>query len=327
MESNQSPQLQSLNERSARLCETAIEQAKTLDIKISQEQNVTLLDFGVGRKGTEAAGLLLSRICMADLAEISILPPSDCSLSLPQLKVATQWPQLACIAAQYAGWPFALDSYYAMASGPGRLIRGKEEILTPYVLKSPIETAVICLESDHLPGTDECRELSRELSQAPNLFVCVAPTNSIPGTLQVIARSIETAMHKIHELKFDLDLVNRGMGIAPIPPLGKTSFQSLGWTNDAILYGGYVDLWFNATQAKLEPIIKKIASNTSADFGAPFETIFRKYDHDFYKIDRMLFSPAEVCCHSLQDDRQATSGERRPDILTNSFGDATRKKP
>lgn len=323
MQSTHPPLLETLNDRSAGLCEIAIRDASQLDVRISKNENITLLDFGVNRLGTFEAGLLLSRICMADLAEISTTDPSSSSIPFPQLQVVTPWPIYACIASQYAGWPFATDTYYAMVSGPGRLVRGKEKILEPYPLEIVPNSIVICLESDQLPGTKECRELSHEFDGLENIFVCVASTNSLPGTLQVIARSIETALHKLHELDFDLNLVERACGMAPIPPIGKTSFQSLGWTNDSILYGGRVDLWFNTAMSELAPVVGQIASCSSPDFGLPFATIFEKYDRDFYKIDRMLFSPAEVGCYSLKDGQQVIAGQRRPDILSRSLGESS----
>ena len=42
---------------------------------------------------------------------------------------------------------------------------------------------------------------------AENLTLAVAPASSIAGTTQVVARSLETALHKLHELKFDLNQV------------------------------------------------------------------------------------------------------------------------
>ncbi len=323
MQPTHQPLLETLNDRSAGLCEIAIRDASQLDVRISKNENITLLDFGVNRLGTFEAGLLLSRICMADLAEISVSEPSaSSSISFPQLQVVTPSPIYACIASQYAGWPFATETYYAMVSGPGRLVRGKEKILEPYPLETTPDSIVICLESDQLPGTKECRELSHEFEELENIIVCVASTNSLPGTLQVIARSIETALHKLHELDFDLNLVDRASGMAPIPPIGKTSFQSLGWTNDSILYGGRVDLWFHSAMTELASVAGQIASCSSPDFGLPFATIFEKYDRDFYKIDRMLFSPAEVGCYSLKDGQQVIAGQRRPDILSRSLGES-----
>ena len=314
--------LATLNERAQQLCDKVIQQAVPLDVGVSHHGNITLIDFGVNRLGTFEGGLLLSRICLADLANVSITAAGPQSHSLPQLQIVTDWPLEACIASQYAGWPFAHDHYYAMASGPGRLARGKEEILERYQLTADPDSIVLVLESDEIPGPHEFEQLTKEFGNTRRIYLCIASPNSLPGTLQVVARSVETAMHKLFELGFELSKVRRAIGIAPIPPIGETSFQSLGWTNDAILYGGRVDLWFDTTQDQLTSILDQLTSASSADFGQPFADIFEKYNRDFYQIDRLLFSPAEVCCYSLYDGKKKVTGQLRPDILDRSFGES-----
>ena len=71
------------------------------------------------------------------------------------------------------------------------------------------------------------------------------------GNLQVVARSVETCLHKLHELKFDLGQVVSGFGSAPLPPVAKDEIAAIGRTNDAILYGGRVVLWVNADDEQL----------------------------------------------------------------------------
>ena len=75
-------------------------------------------------------------------------------------------------------------------------------------------------------------------------------TASIAGSVQVIARSVETALHKMHEIGFDLTQVRSGFGIAPLPPVAADDLVGIGRTNDAMLYGGEVTL---ATSTRLTP--------------------------------------------------------------------------
>src|SRR5204863_6387065 len=131
----------------------------------------------------------------------------------------------------------------------------------------------------------------------------VAPASSLAGSLQVVARSLETALHKLDELKFNLQQVVSGMGSAPLPPIAADDLQAIGRTNDAILYGGRVVLWVRADDAQLAEVGPKVPSSASSDHGEPFAAIFERYGHDFYKIDPMLFSPAEVVIHNLQSGR------------------------
>ena len=51
----------------------------------------------------------------------------------------------------------------------------------------------------------------------------------------------------------------------------------------------------------------------------PFASIFERADHDFYKIDPMLFSPAEIVLCNLKTGRSFAFGRTRADVLYQSF--------
>jgi methenyltetrahydromethanopterin cyclohydrolase len=110
-----------------------------------------------------------------------------------------------------------------------------------------------------------------------------------------------------------------GFGSAPLPPVAKDEITAIGRTNDAILYGGRVVLWVNADDDQLKEIGRKVPSSASLDHGAPFAEIFKRYNHDFYKIDRLLFSPAQVVFCNLRSGMSHDFGEVLPDVLTRSF--------
>ena len=143
--------------------------------------------------------------------------------------------------------------------------------------------------------------------------------SSHAGNIQVVARSLETALHKLHELKFDLSQVVTGYGVAPLPPPAADELQAIGRTNDAILYGGRVILWVRGDDEQLDEIGPKVPSRASRDHGLPFAAIFERYGNDFYKIDPMLFSPAEVVFHNLQTGRSHAFGRIDAEVLRRSF--------
>jgi methenyltetrahydromethanopterin cyclohydrolase len=143
---------------------------------------------------------------------------------------------------------------------------------------------------------------------------------SIAGTTQIVARSVETALHKLHELKFDVNQVVSGYGTAPLPPVATDFVQAIGRTNDAILYGGKVTLWVRADDELLAQIGPKVPSSASKDHGEPFADVFARYKGDFYKIDPLLFSPAEVEFRNLKTGRCHRFGKVEPALLRKSFG-------
>src|SRR5207249_11419249 len=65
----------------------------------------------------------------------------------------------------------------------------------------------------------------------------IAPTASLAGNVQVVARSVETALHKLAELNFDLARVISAQGTTPLPPVADCDVAAIGRTSDTILYG------------------------------------------------------------------------------------------
>jgi len=254
---------------------------------------------------------------------VSLVPASANQLASDNaVYVRTDDAVKACLAAQYAGWPVQTDDFFAMGSGPMRMARGREEVLEHLKLTESPERIVGVLEADKLP-TDATIELIAKECGVDRRAVClaVAPTSSIAGSLQVVARSIETAMHKLHELKFDVTTIVSGTGHAPLPPPAKPGdmVAGIGRTNDAILYGATVTLWVDQDDDAIEAIVDQVPSSASADHGKPFAEIFKQYEYDFYKVDPMLFSPAIVTFHNLRTGRTWTRGQINTEILRQSF--------
>ncbi len=281
-----------------------------------------VFDFGTSQFGSIAGGCLLARLCMADLGTVSVGMSSSDPLGVPEVQVQTDHPFLACMAAQYAGWPVASGKYFAMGSGPARILRQKEELFQRFPVSDSTDSeAWLVLESARVPNEDTIRMIANECGvSSAKLRICVSRTASLPGTVQIVARSIETTMHKLFELTFDLRTIVSAMGTAPLPPIGNDDLQAIGWTNDAILYGSRVWLCVDCEQQAVDGILDQIPSCSSADYGKPFREIFERYNRDFYAIDRMLFSPAQVTIHNLRTGRTVRAGERRNDVLTDSFG-------
>ncbi|MCE9532011.1 MAG: methenyltetrahydromethanopterin cyclohydrolase, partial [Planctomycetes bacterium] len=230
-------------------------------------------------------------------------------------------PVRACLASQYAGWQIKVDRYFAMCSGPMRAAYGKEEVFEHIRGgKEQPPCAVGVLESRKHPTEEVIAWLIAHLpTSIDKLTLLTAPASSIAGTIQVVARSLETALHKLHALKFDLNTIVSGYGIAPLPPIAAEEIKAIGWTNDAILYGGKVVLWVKTDDEIIAAIGPKMPSLASADHGVPFAELFKRAGGDFYKIDPMLFSPAEVVFHNLKTGRMHSFGRREPEILSRSF--------
>jgi methenyltetrahydromethanopterin cyclohydrolase len=283
---------------------------------VSAVAGARVIDCGGAVPGGLQAGLQMARVCTAGLADVSLQPGTDG----PVVQVSSDDPVRACLAAQYAGWQVKVGNFFAMGSGPMRAASGREALFDHIPGREQPPCAVGVLETRKHPTEDVVASIVQKLpTSAEKLTLLVAPASSIAGTLQVVARSLETALHKLHELKFDLSQVVSGYGVAPLPPVAADEGKAIGWTNDAILYGGRVVLWVRADDELLDQVGPKVPSSASPDYGAPFAEIFKRYAGDFYKIDPMLFSPAAVEFRNLKTGRAHAFGRLEPDLLRRSF--------
>lgn len=315
------PRTPTLNERAAELCRTHLARAAELHLELHQETGQPLLvDAGINARGGLQAGVLLAKAAMAGLGEVSIVPWDVSSWRGPAVAVHTDHPVLACMCAQYAGWQIARGKYFAMGSGPMRAAAGREELFARLGYAEAPPVAVGVLETSRLPPLEVAREVAEACRVEPHrLTLLAARTASQAGTVQVVARTVETAMHKLLELGFDLAKVESGFGVAPLPPVARDDLTAIGRTNDAVLYGGEVTLWVRAEDDELASLGPRVPSSASATHGRPFAELFAEAGHDFYRMDPNLFSPAVVRLCNLASGRSLTCGQWRVDVLERSF--------
>lgn len=307
-----------LNQRALALCEALVQQQLELRAVVSQVGPTRVIDLGVEAAGGLEAGRRMAEIAMAGLARVTLAPYAP--LGGPGVMVETDAPLLACMASQYAGWEVAGEKYFAMGSGPMRAAAAREELFEHLGYREQAEVAVGLLETAETPPAEICADVAAKCGvSAEQLTLLVAPTNSQAGNVQVVARSVETAMHKLHELGFDLHRVESGWGLAPLPPVAGDALAGIGRTNDAILYGGHVVLYVRGSQSEIDEVGPKLPSAASDDHGRPFAEIFAAYDHDFYKIDKHLFSPAVVELVNLDTGIRRSYGEFALEVLQRSF--------
>ncbi|MFN2432829.1 MAG: methenyltetrahydromethanopterin cyclohydrolase, partial [Gemmatimonadota bacterium] len=234
-----------LNRRALAVVEELIrEDGRRYGVRATTTANGALVvDAGVEAPGGYAAGWLLARICMADLATVEGAQLAFGELGLPGLIVRADRPALPCLASQYAGWAIKTGGYFAMGSGPLRAVARVETELFEKLRYSEEAAStprgVLVLETRELPGEEVAEWVAgRSGVPAERLVFVVAPTASLAGTVQISARVLETGLHKMEKLGFDVRAVQAGFGSAPLAPIARSDLRAIGRTNDCILYGG-----------------------------------------------------------------------------------------
>ncbi|HKH83198.1 MAG TPA: methenyltetrahydromethanopterin cyclohydrolase [Gemmatimonadales bacterium] len=311
-----------MNEAAGEIADTMADQPELLRVNSYRlAGGARVIDAGVDAPGGIEAGIALAEICMGGLGNVSCTPVQIGQQSYPGLTVWTDHPAVSCMASQYAGWAISVGKYFAMGSGPLRAhARVERELFEKLSYEEEADEGVLVLETRTLP-TDEVVAWVAEKArlQPVQLTFVVAPTASLAGGVQIAARIVETGLHKIETLGFDVRRVISAMGTAPLPPVAKNDLRAIGRTNDCILYGGQARYTIEAPDAELEKLAQQVPASASRDYGTPFYDIFQRYGGDFYKIDPLLFSPAEVWLTSTESGRTFHAGHLNPEVLEASL--------
>ena len=283
-----------------------------------------VIDCGAQRPAASRRGARFAEICMARARDPSPTRRwSSTAAGCPALTVTTDRPAVACLAAQYAGWRVDRDGYFAMGSGPGRALIRAEDLYDDLDWDEHASAAVLCLETRERAagGGRRLRRAARRRGAPSALTLLMAPTASIAGGVQIAARVVETALHKLHELDFDVRRVVAGFGSCPLPPVAGDDMAALGRTNDAVLYGGQVHLTVEADDDDdaLRDLVERLPASASSDYGEPFGKVLKDAEFDFYKIDPLLFSPAQIRLTSVASGRSFEAGAVNLEVLERSF--------
>jgi len=306
----------SVNRQAAAIVEEMVAQAETLGIRVSRlPGGARLLDLGLQAPGGLQAGKYLAEVCMGGLGQVTFLPLLFGDFWLPGLVVTVDQPAIGCMASQYAGWAIKRDKFFAMGSGPARALAVVEKLYEKLEYKDSAEVAVLVLEGRQLPTEEVAGYIADKCGVSPaNLTMLIAPTASLAGSIQISARVVETGLHKLVELGFDVRQVLSGYGTAPIAPVDKDDLHAIGRTNDCVLYGGQVYYTVRADDAELAALVERIPSSASSDYGQPFYRLFKQYG-DFYKIDPLLFSPAQVIINNVASGKSYRAGRLNAQVL------------
>ena len=315
-----------VNARARRLVDALLAEAAALRVGVSRDADgATLVDAGAKAPGGIAAGLRLAEICLGGLGEVRLASDSGLPRWPFTVTVRSSQPVVACLASQYAGWSLAHgakpDAFFALGSGPARALARREKLFAELGYAETAENAVLVLESPRPPPAPLLAEIAAACGVSPaRLAVLFAPTQSLAGSVQVVARVLEVALHKLHELGFPLDRVVDGMGAAPLPPPHPDFVTAMGRTNDAIIFGGRVHLFVRGPAAEAKALAAALPASASRDYGRPFAEIFRAARGDFYAIDKRLFSPAEAIVTALESGETFRAGRIDAALLDASFG-------
>ena len=311
-----------MNERAWALADRMAARAAELRVAVhTLASGARIIDAGADVPGGFAAGRRLAELCMGGLGHVAYTSLAIDGEAWPGVHVWTDHPAASCMASQYAGWAINPDGFFAMGSGPLRAkARVERELFVKLGYAEDAARGVLVLEGRTLPTDEVTAWVAGKANVAPDaLTFAIAPTASLAGGVQIVARVLETGLHKMDTIGFDVTRVVSAMGTAPLAPTARSDMRAIGRTNDCILYGGQARYTVRAEDDELAEIAERLPASASADYGTPFYDIFKRFDNDFYKIDPMLFSPAEVWLTSATSGRTFHAGRLDANVLRASL--------
>ncbi|HTX79560.1 MAG TPA: methenyltetrahydromethanopterin cyclohydrolase, partial [Longilinea sp.] len=224
-----------------------------------------VVDCGAIAPGGFDAGLAMARVGMAGLGSAQVVMGSLDGVPWPYVETLTDRPLQATLLCQAANWPVDLPGLRGMGSGPACLLNTSLEVGKLAHDAEVSGHVVLILEANTLPDSAACVRLAESCGVAPDhLAIMIAPTSSLAGSVQIAARSVETALHKLHQMTFDVTRVVNGFGRCAVAMPTGDDLTAMGKTNDAVLFGCQVWLAVcEVTDDELVDVVAHIPSSTS----------------------------------------------------------------
>ncbi|WGI18136.1 methenyltetrahydromethanopterin cyclohydrolase [Methanonatronarchaeum sp. AMET-Sl] len=294
-----------INDTTVNIVEEMIGWGEEIGIDIIQVGDATLIDCS---NGGYDAGAYFAMACQGGLATTGFTEMNVGGSKLPATQNYTDNPALACIGCQKA----ELEIDGAIGSGPAKLLTSKCEV----GWSEESDFAVVTLETNKKPTRETIKEFANSCGvQESCLYILTAPTNSLVGSIQISARTIETALYKLERLGYPTREVLSGFATTPIPPVADSPVKAMGRTNDAVIYGGQVHL----TVKKDSDKFNELPSKKSEKYGKSMLQVYKEAGNDFYKIDQDFFAPAEITINTIENGKLKTYGEINHSQLKKSF--------
>ena len=312
----------SVNDRAFDIVKQLLDDQESLGCAAEVLTNgATVIDAGIDVLGSRKAGRLVSEVSLGGLGIVRLIETHIDDLTLPAVIVSTDEPTVATLGCQFAGWQIKVDEFTAMGSGPARALAQVEKLYEEIDYSDDVEKAVIVLETRTLPDEKVTQHIAKACGISPNdLYCIVAPTASTVGSVQIAARVVTIGMHKLYMLDYDPEKVRKAHGTAPIAPVAEDDNTAMGKSNDCILYGGRVFFFIRPDEGDdLTALATKIPSSASDNYGLSFSELFKTFEFDFYKVDRLLFSPAEVTLNNITTGDIHKVGQLNAEVLRKSL--------
>lgn len=312
----------SVNLEAMKIVRKILDSPEALGVEVSRFANgSTLIDMGQRARGSWQAGRYFTQITVGGLGEVSFEGFALGRVRLPAVRLAVNRPLEACMGCQVAGWRLVDEADAPILAGPARALNTPPDYhvqLSGY--RDHHHEGVVTVQMSR-PVTEAMAVVMARACglAAENLYILASRHACLVSTIQVPARGIETAMHRLALEGFDLGCIQQAWCTGPIPPLVEDELQSMGRINDALYYGSEVWLYVDAPDDLLAAIVRKVVSEVSPLARRPFADLYRDAGYDFHAIPLDAHTPAILHLTNINSGRTFSAGHFDDEVLQRSF--------
>jgi len=308
--------MEPLNRTAVDLVDEAIDFADELALEVHHlDSDATVVDFGVRTPGGVEAGLMLAEIQTAGLATLQSTVRETAGAPRTHVELATDFPGLALLGAQKAGWELTAEGFEGLGSGPARALVAAEDEYARLGYDESFDLAVLAVESETLPTEAVVSEIAERAGVPESgVFLPTYRSASITGSVNASARAAELATFRLSELGYDPLEVLSASATAPVAPVAGSEDEAMARTTDALVYGGRVHLTVESEFDRFD----EVASVAAAEYGRPMVEVFEDVDWDLTELPTGVFAPAQVTIDVVGGHTHVV-GEVSEETLAESF--------
>lgn len=312
----------SVNREAKKIVDKILEQAEQLNVIVSTLKNgTTVVDMGQKAKGSWLAGKYYAEITMGGMGEVTFDSFQLDEYTLPSVKVTSANPFLAGWVSQKHADPLPGAENQPILAGPAKALLKPPDASIVYANYHDNSDIAVAPFQTSAPITEDFANWVADACQLnpKNLYILVAPSNSLVCAIQVAARPIDNLMHRLHEEGIDIHQVSYAFSSSPVPPLAEDELEAMGRINDSMLYGGQVLIYLNGNDPDIQRILPNLPTRSSNQYGKTFRQIFVEHDMDFHKIDLRIHSVALVQINNIATGNCFSAGAIDRGMLRKSF--------
>ncbi|MCK5673102.1 MAG: hypothetical protein KAH95_06985, partial [Spirochaetales bacterium] len=181
---------------------------------------------------------------------------------------------------------------------------------------------IAVIETHDIPSNEWVLSLAAKSSvSADNLYLIIAPSNSISGVTQVSGRVNENILFTMEKsLGYDSRKVRHIIGSVPVSPVSKgKNIERTALPDDFIHYAGSVFITLAAdSEDNIQELAQNLCFSSSSIYGSSFYDLLAEANGVFEDIPNLvnIFKVARVTINEINSGRIYSAGTFNYDLLS-----------